>query len=153
MSSWYLDPAGVPTIGYGFTWGNPVFRDWWTAKHGRKMRRGDTITQTDAYSVLLAILEHDALPAVEAKFGRASLNVVEAGDQLTDAALLDQDVLALAAKANCDPDVVATGSFPAADYALELHAIDCLHLTTLARRSRPRNTGPFRLDCCRVVSV
>lgn len=69
----------MPTIGYGFTWGNPVFRDWWTAKHGRKMRRGDTITQTDAYSVLLAILEHDALPAVEAKFGRASLNVIEAG--------------------------------------------------------------------------
>ncbi len=79
VSSWYLDPAGVPTIGYGFTWGNPVFRDWWMQKHGRKMRRGDTITQADAYAVLLAILEHDALPAVQAKFGGKPINVIEAG--------------------------------------------------------------------------
>lgn len=79
VSSWYLDPASVPTIGYGFTWGNPVFRDWWTQKHGRKMRRGDTITQTDAHQVLLAILEHDSLPAVQAKFGRRHINVIEAG--------------------------------------------------------------------------
>jgi GH24 family phage-related lysozyme (muramidase) len=78
VSSWYLDPAGVPTIGYGFTWGNPVFREWWTAKHGRKMRNGDTITQTDAYAVLLAILEHDVLPAVQAKLGRQPINVIEA---------------------------------------------------------------------------
>lgn len=78
VSNWYLDPAGVPTIGYGFTWGNPVFRDWWTTKHGRKMRRGDTITQTDAYAVLLTILEHDALPAVRAKFGGRPINIIEA---------------------------------------------------------------------------
>lgn len=79
VSSWYLDPAGVPTIGYGFTWGNPVFRDWWTSKHGRKLRRGDTITKADAYQVLLTILQHDVLPKVQAKFGRAALNIVEAG--------------------------------------------------------------------------
>lgn len=24
VSTWYLDPAGVPTIGYGFTLGQPV---------------------------------------------------------------------------------------------------------------------------------
>jgi lysozyme len=79
VSSWYLDPAGVPTIGYGFTWGNPVFRDRWTGKHGRKMRKGDTITKAEAYEVLLAILHHDALPAVQAKFRGASLNIIEAG--------------------------------------------------------------------------
>lgn len=79
VSTWYLDPAGVPTIGYGFTWGNPVFRGWWTQKHGRKMRRGDTITRAEAYEVLLAILAHDVLPKVQAKFAGAALNVIEAG--------------------------------------------------------------------------
>lgn len=79
VSSWYLDPVGVPTIGYGFTWRNPVFRDWWMAKHGRKMRRGDTITKADAYQVLLTILAHYALPEVSAKFRGAALHIIEAG--------------------------------------------------------------------------
>lgn len=79
VSTWYLDPAGVPTIGYGFTWRNAVFRDWWMAKHGRKMQRGDTITKAEAYEVLLAIMAEDALPAVAAKFRGAAINVVEAG--------------------------------------------------------------------------
>lgn len=49
------------------------------AKHGRKMRRGDTITRAEAYEVLLSILAHDVLPKVQAKFAGAALHVIEAG--------------------------------------------------------------------------
>lgn len=47
-------PVGVPTIGYNFTWKSRVFRERWMARYGRKLRRGDTMTSTEAHHVLLA---------------------------------------------------------------------------------------------------
>lgn len=77
--SWYLDPTHTPTIGYGFTWASKVFREWWTAKYGRKMRRGDTITETDALEVLKLMVEQEYAPPVDAKFAGRKVNVREGG--------------------------------------------------------------------------
>lgn len=67
VSTYYLDPVHTATIGYGFTNGSRVFRDWWMQKHGRPLRKGDTITQAEAHQVLLAILAEEAVPPVDAK--------------------------------------------------------------------------------------
>jgi lysozyme len=83
VSSYYLDPTGTPTIGYGFTWGSAVFRDWWMGKYGRKMRKGDTISQADAHAVLLTVLDHEYLPPVQAKMPQAPMNVKEPALSMT----------------------------------------------------------------------
>lgn len=77
--TWYLDPTGTPTIGYGFTWASKVFREWWTARYGRKMRRGDTMTEGDALTVLKLLIETEYSPPVDLKFQGRAANVREAG--------------------------------------------------------------------------
>jgi GH24 family phage-related lysozyme (muramidase) len=77
VSTYYLDPTGTGTIGYGFTWASRVFREWWMAKYGRRMRKGDTMSQADAYDVLLKTLAEEYLPPVLAKMPRAPINVKE----------------------------------------------------------------------------
>ncbi len=64
---WYKDPTGTGTIGYGFTWGSRVFREWWLAKYGRKMRPGDTIAKSDALYLLGKLIEEDYAPPVIAR--------------------------------------------------------------------------------------
>lgn len=61
---WYRDPTGTGSIGYGFTWGSRVFRQWWLTKHGRKMRSGDRISEADAVHILKLIMETEYLPPV-----------------------------------------------------------------------------------------
>lgn len=78
VSTWYLDPAGVPTIGYGFTWRSRVFREWWLAKYGRKMQRGDTMTRSEAHQVLLQLLATEYLPPVELALAGTVLRIREA---------------------------------------------------------------------------
>lgn len=65
VSTWYLDPVHIPTIGHGFTWENDLFRNWWMAKYGRKFRRGDTISLQDSLQLLGRVLDETTLPAVE----------------------------------------------------------------------------------------
>lgn len=52
VSKAYLCPAGVLTIGYGFTMGSKLFADYWQQKHGRGLRKGDTITRAEAEKLL-----------------------------------------------------------------------------------------------------
>lgn len=78
VSAWYLDPVHIPTIGYGFTWRSEVFRSWWTKKYGRKMKRGDTISQKDALEVLKLLVELEYEPPVLRKMPLAPANVKEA---------------------------------------------------------------------------
>lgn len=82
VSKWYLDPVQVPTIGFGFTWGSKVFRDWWMAKYNRKFRRGDTISKADALEVLKLMLGAEYSPAVEQTMPGATINVKEASTSL-----------------------------------------------------------------------
>lgn len=53
----YRCPAGAITIGNGFTWGSEIFREWWLAKHGRKLRLGDTIAEADLLYLLKQLMD------------------------------------------------------------------------------------------------
>lgn len=76
--TWYLDPTHTPTIGYGFTWGSKVFQEWWMGRYGRKMRKGDTITEQDALAVLKLMIESEYAPPVDKKFPGVKINIREA---------------------------------------------------------------------------
>lgn len=62
----YRCPAGTLTIGYGFTWGSKVFRDWWMSRHGRSLKPNDTIEQADALYLLKLMIDAEyALPVLK----------------------------------------------------------------------------------------
>lgn len=61
----YLDPAGIVTIGYGFTNRSRVFSAWARAKWGRKMQMGDRLTKAEADQILGKLLEEEYEPPVE----------------------------------------------------------------------------------------
>ncbi|ADZ71340.1 glycoside hydrolase family protein [Polymorphum gilvum] len=64
----YRDPAGVLTIGYGFTMGSRIFAGWWRARHGRALAPGDRIGRAQADTVLRALLDGEYGPAVARRF-------------------------------------------------------------------------------------
>jgi len=82
VSQWYLDPVNVPTIGFGFTWKSRVFKEYWLAKYGRKMQRGDTISKQDALVVLSKLLREEYLPPVTEAFPDAPDHVKAAGGSM-----------------------------------------------------------------------
>jgi len=53
----YRCPAGVITIGFGFTWGSRIFREWWLANKGSKLKLGDTIAEADAFLLLKTLID------------------------------------------------------------------------------------------------
>ena len=57
VSKAYLCPAGVLTIGFGFTMGSKVFADYWRNKHGRALQMGDTITRAEADMLLQRMVD------------------------------------------------------------------------------------------------
>jgi lysozyme len=59
VSKAYRCPAGVITIGYGFTMGSRIFAAWWRAKYGRALRMGDTINRSDADYVLRQLMNEE----------------------------------------------------------------------------------------------
>ncbi|WP_430512852.1 lysozyme [Pannonibacter phragmitetus] len=74
----YRDPAGVPTIGYGFTLASRLFRDWW-AKRGRKdLKAGDMIDRAEANTVLKTLADHEYGVAVLRRFGKLPQNQFDA---------------------------------------------------------------------------
>lgn len=64
VSKAYLCPAGVRTIGYGFTMGSKVFADYWRAKHSRALQAGDTITRKEADALLQRMVDAEYGAAV-----------------------------------------------------------------------------------------
>ncbi|WP_422383287.1 glycoside hydrolase family protein [Roseibium album] len=69
VSKTYRCPAGVKTIGYGFTMGSKVFSAWWHKKHGRGLRMGDRISREDADMLLPKVFDEEYGAAVNAKIG------------------------------------------------------------------------------------
>lgn len=69
VSTAYLDPVGVPTIGYGFTWGSRLFRAFWIARGHRKLAAGQAISRADADLVLAKLLDEEYGPMVTAALG------------------------------------------------------------------------------------
>jgi lysozyme len=68
----YRCPAGVITIGFGFTWSSKVFKDWWLKRHGRQLRLGDTIAEADAFFLLKAIIDAEYSRPVKKHAGHAT---------------------------------------------------------------------------------
>lgn len=67
VSRAYRCPAGVITIGHGFTMRSRVFAAYWRAKHGRALQMGDTITQGEADSLLPRVFDEEYGAAVNAR--------------------------------------------------------------------------------------
>ncbi len=65
VSRGYLDPAGIVTIGYGFTMRSRVFSSWWRAHHKRSLRVGDLLPREQANKLLLTLLDEEYGPPVE----------------------------------------------------------------------------------------
>lgn len=80
--TYYLDPVHVPTIGYGFTWSSKIFQDWWMAHYGRRLKKGDTMTEAQALEVLKLVVEKEAEPPVQAKFPNAVAWIKEAATSM-----------------------------------------------------------------------
>ena len=59
VSRTYRCPAGVLTIGFGFTMGSKVFAAYWMAKYGRRLKPGDTITREEAEKLLIELVNHE----------------------------------------------------------------------------------------------
>lgn len=74
VSRAYRCPAGVITIGYGFTNGSRVFADFWRAKHGRGLQMGDTITRAEADTLLGKLLDNEYGAAVNRDIGTSRQN-------------------------------------------------------------------------------
>lgn len=77
VSRAYRCPAGVVTIGFGFTMRSRVFAEWWKARYGRAMRMGDTITREDAETLLTKMLAEEYAPPVLKKLPHAQQHEVD----------------------------------------------------------------------------
>jgi GH24 family phage-related lysozyme (muramidase) len=64
VSRAYRCPAGVVTIGYGFTGRSKVFAEYWKAKTGHALRMGDAIGRAEADAVLTKMLAVEYAPPV-----------------------------------------------------------------------------------------
>jgi GH24 family phage-related lysozyme (muramidase) len=68
---WYLDPVGIPTIGYGFTERSRAFRQWWKANRpGIKFDRGATMTRAECEAVLRLLVQDEYGAAVNSFLGK-----------------------------------------------------------------------------------
>lgn len=65
----YRDAVGVTTIAYGFTMRSRVFAEWWTAKYGRPLQAGDTISIEDADALLTRMLDAEYCPGINPNAG------------------------------------------------------------------------------------
>lgn len=63
----YRCPAGVITIGHGFTMASKIFAAYWRAKHGRALALGDTMTQAEADMLLGRMIDEEYGKAVAAR--------------------------------------------------------------------------------------
>lgn len=64
VSRTYLCPAGMRTIGYGFTMGSRVFSAYWQQKHGRGIQMGDTMSRAEADTLLPRVFDEEYGAAV-----------------------------------------------------------------------------------------
>ncbi|MEJ8473965.1 glycoside hydrolase family protein [Roseibium algae] len=65
VSRAYLDPAGIVTIGYGFTMRSGIFAGWWRTRFGRSLKLGDTLSREEANRLLVTLLDEEYGPPVE----------------------------------------------------------------------------------------
>lgn len=68
----YRCPANAITIGFGFTWGSKIFRNWWLANKGSKLKLGDTIAEADAFYLLKKLIDAEYYGPVRKHAGHAT---------------------------------------------------------------------------------
>lgn len=64
VSRGYLDPAGIVTIGYGFTMRSRVFSSWWRKTHAKPLAVGDPLPRDTANKLLVKLLDSEYAPPV-----------------------------------------------------------------------------------------
>jgi GH24 family phage-related lysozyme (muramidase) len=83
VSRTYLDPAGIPTIGYGFTMRSRVFAEFWEKARAHALRAGDTITETEARAVLRRLADEEYGPPVLAALNPRAQHQFDAACSVT----------------------------------------------------------------------
>lgn len=83
VSRTYRDPAGIPTIGYGFTMRSKSFAELWRKERGHALRDGDRITQTEALAVLRRLAGEEYGPPVIAALHPAAQHQFDAACSVT----------------------------------------------------------------------
>lgn len=78
VSRGYLDPAGVITIGYGFTMRSRNFAAWWRGKHGKRLAIGDRLSREQANRLLLKLLDEEYAPPVRRQLPSLSQTQLDA---------------------------------------------------------------------------
>jgi GH24 family phage-related lysozyme (muramidase) len=66
VSRTYRDPAGIATVGYGFTMRSRVFAEFWKSTRGHALQTGDTIAETEARDLLRQLVQEEYGPPVVA---------------------------------------------------------------------------------------
>ena len=64
VPKYYVCPAGVGTIGVGFTWRSRAFRAWWKTNKGGKIGPGSRITKAEADKALRYMFKNEYGAAV-----------------------------------------------------------------------------------------
>lgn len=67
VSTAYRCPAGVLTIGHGFTMRSAVFSRYWQSKYGRGLQRGDRVARDEAATLLPLVMDEEYGAAVNAR--------------------------------------------------------------------------------------
>jgi lysozyme len=71
-SRYYLDPVGIPTIGYGFTWRSAAFKRWWAAnRKGQSFGPSATLTRAEGDEILILLFAEEYGAAVNRFLGKA----------------------------------------------------------------------------------
>lgn len=70
-SRYYLDPVGIPTIGYGFTWRSKAFKQWWAAnRKGKAFGPSATLTRSEGDEILSLLFQEEYGAAVNKFLGK-----------------------------------------------------------------------------------
>ena len=70
----YKGPAGISTIGYGFTWQSAGFREWWRRNDpSLRFENGCSMTREEATKCLRDIFEGEHVKAVRKFYGNDSI--------------------------------------------------------------------------------
>jgi lysozyme len=70
-SRYYLDPVGIPTIGYGFTWRSSAFKRWWAEnRKGQSFGPSATLSRAEGDEILVLLFDEEYGAAVNAFLGR-----------------------------------------------------------------------------------
>ena len=70
-SRYYLDPVGIPTIGYGFTWRSAAFKRWWAEnRKGQAFGPTATLTRKEGDDILVLLFDEEYGAAVKAFLGK-----------------------------------------------------------------------------------